>query len=73
MWVAHQSTISGLCIAPGPGSNASKSLGTSMLVASHASYASTLATTSAGSPPSGIDRAHCNSGRRLCSVGYGSR
>ncbi|WP_449482751.1 TetR family transcriptional regulator C-terminal domain-containing protein [Streptomyces avidinii] len=46
-------------------------MGTSGLAASQSAYAVTRATTSAGSPPSGIERAHWSSGRRLSRVGYG--
>jgi hypothetical protein len=41
------------------------SLGTLVLLASHASYASMRPTSSAGSPPSGICRAQASRGRRL--------
>ncbi|WP_308211697.1 hypothetical protein [Actinoallomurus soli] len=47
---------SGPIIVPGPGWKVSNSFGTSALCASQSSYLSTRATTSAGSPPSGIDR-----------------
>ncbi|WP_344886110.1 hypothetical protein [Nonomuraea antimicrobica] len=47
----------------------SRSLGASVLAASHRSYSSTRSATSAGSPSRGSERAHSRMGRRLSGVG----
>lgn len=54
MLVAHHSASSVVMSSVGETSKDMSSLGTSVLVASQASYASMRATSSAGSPPSGI-------------------